>query len=88
MSSVMLIICEGGSDIKVMAEVSLLLKQNKFENDSYFDSYHKAIKFSNYITFQKKRRTKIDRILNKILHNLLDVDAPPFPSISLIIGTS
>ena len=73
--------CEGDPDIEAMAEVSRSLKRNEFENDSYFDSYHKAIKFSNYISFPKKKKgTKIDRIFNKILHNLLDVDAPPFPT--------
>ena len=85
MSSVTLSTCEGDPDVEAMAGVSRSLKQGKFESDSYSDSYPETIKLAIISLF--KNEPKLIRIFNKTLHNLLDVDAPPFSSTSFLIGT-
>ena len=85
MSSVMRSTCEGDPDVEATAEMSRSLKRDKFESDSYSDSYLEVIKLAMMSLF--KNETKIDRIFNKTLHNLLDVDAPPFSPTPLLIGT-
>ena len=63
MSSVTRSTCEGDPDVEATAEVSRSLKRDKFESDSYSDSYLEAIKLAMMSLF--KNEPKLIGILIK-----------------------